>query len=53
MPLTTSGKKILKSMTKTYKSEKKAKEVFYSMIADKAKGTSKWHGDTKKVTKKK
>ena len=30
MPLTKKGKKILKKMRKTYKSEKKAKEVFYA-----------------------
>lgn len=31
MPLTKKGKKILKSMTKTYGAEK-AKQIFYAMI---------------------
>jgi hypothetical protein len=32
MPLTSKGKKVLKAMTTTYGSKKKAEEVFYSMI---------------------
>lgn len=32
MPLTDKGRKVLKSMRKTYKSDKKAKQVFYAMI---------------------
>lgn len=39
MPLTKKGKKILKSMKKTYHSKKKAEEVFYaSANAGKIKG---------------
>lgn len=38
MPLTVKGKKILKAMKKTYKSNKKAKRVFY---ASQRKGTIK------------
>ena len=39
MPLTKKGTKILKSMKKTYGSEKKAKNVFYASInAGKIKG---------------
>ena len=34
MPLTAKGKKILKRMGKTYKTPGKAKQVFYSMIAE-------------------
>lgn len=30
MPLTKKGKKIMRSMRKTYKSKKKAKQVFYA-----------------------
>lgn len=44
MPLTKSGKKVLKSMKKTYGSEKKGKEVFYASINKKKKGSKKWHG---------
>jgi len=48
-PLTKSGKKVLKSMKDTYKSEDKAEEVFYSSINAKKPGSSKWHlGDKKK-----
>ena len=32
MPLTAKGKRTLESMRKTYGSEEKAKQVFYSMI---------------------
>jgi hypothetical protein len=42
MPLNPKGKKIMGSMRKTYKSEKKAKEVFYaSKNAGKIKGVEK------------
>lgn len=47
MPLTKSGRKVMRSMDKEY-GEKKAKEVFYSMINAKKKGTSKWHKTKKK-----
>jgi len=36
MPLTDKGKKIMRAMKKTYKSKKKAKQVFY---ASENKGT--------------
>lgn len=32
MPLTSKGKKIMKSMEKTYGSKKKAEEVFYASV---------------------
>jgi len=32
MPLTPKGRKIMKNMKKTYKTDKKVKQVFYSMI---------------------
>lgn len=35
MPLTAKGKKILAKMRETYGSAEKAKQVFYSMIAEK------------------
>ncbi len=34
-PLTPKGAKILKAMRKTYKSDKKAKQVFFSMVNEK------------------
>lgn len=42
MPMTKSGKKVMKSMAKTY-GKKKAKSVFYATINSKKKGTKKWH----------
>ena len=51
MPITSSGKKVMKSMAKSY-GDKKAKEVFYASINKKKKGTAKWHGKkAKKDTK--
>lgn len=44
MPLTKSGKKVLKSMESEYGSKKKGKEVFYASINKKKKGSMKWHG---------
>ena len=42
MPLSVKGKKILKAMKKTYKSKRKAEEVFYaSANAKKIKGVHK------------
>lgn len=42
MPLTKKGKKIKKAMKKTYKTKKKADQVFYaSQNAGKIKGTHK------------
>jgi hypothetical protein len=50
MPLTAKGKKVMKSMKKTY-GEKKAKQVFYAMQNEgKLKGVE---GKSKKKTKKK
>lgn len=34
MPLTSKGRKILKNMKKTYKTDKKSKQVFYASIAE-------------------
>lgn len=42
MPLTKSGAKVLKSMSKQY-GKKKAKQVFYASINAKKKGSSQWH----------
>lgn len=42
MPLTKSGKKVMRNMKKEYGS-KKGEEVFYASINKKKKGTSKWH----------
>ena len=47
MPLTKEGKKVLRSMKKQYGAEK-GKEVFYASINKGKKGSSKWHGKTKK-----
>ena len=42
MPLTSKGRKVMTSMTKTYGSKKKAKQVFYaSKNAGKLKGVDK------------
>lgn len=46
MPLTKSGKKVLRSMRKTY-GAKKGKQVFYASMAKKKAGSSKWHGKKK------
>lgn len=50
MPLTPKGAKILRNMRKTYKSEDKAKQVFYSTINE---GKIKGAEGTKKIKKKK
>ena len=47
MPLTPSGKRILSKMKKSY-GDKKGKEVFHAMIAEKKPGTTKWHKRKKK-----
>jgi len=47
MPLTSSGKDVLASMKKQY-GDKKGKSVFYASINKKKKGSSKWHGKSKK-----
>lgn len=50
MPLTPKGKKVMKSMIRTYGSKEKAKQIFYSMINEgKLKGVE---GKTKKKAKK-
>ena len=43
MPYTDTGKKVLRSMKKTYKTKKKVKQVFHAMINKGAKGTEEWH----------
>ncbi len=43
MPLTKSGKKVMKSMKGQY-GAKKGKEVFYASINAKKGGSEKWHG---------
>ena len=47
MPLTKSGKKVLRSMEKSY-GEGKGKEIFYASINANKKGSSKWHGKSKR-----
>ena len=47
MPLTKSGKKVMKNMKKEY-GAKKAKSVFYASINKKKKGSTKWHAKKKK-----
>ena len=42
MPLTKSGKKVMRSMDKTY-GKKKGEKVFYASINAKKKGSSGWH----------
>ena len=42
MPLTKSGKKVMRSMTKQY-GKKKGKSVFYASINKKKRGSKKWH----------
>lgn len=46
MPLTKSGKKVLRNMRKEY-GAKKGKSVFYASINKKKKGSKKWHGKKK------
>jgi hypothetical protein len=50
MPLTKSGKKVLRRMQKEYGKEK-GREVFYASINKHKKGSEKWH--RKKKHKKK
>lgn len=42
MPLTASGKEVLRKMRRRY-GFKKGTEVFYASINDKKPGSSKWH----------
>jgi hypothetical protein len=42
MPLTKSGKKVMKSMNKQY-GKKKGKQVFYASINKGKKGSMDWH----------
>lgn len=46
MPLTKSGKKVMRNMRKRY-GAKKAEEVFYASINKKVAGSDKWHGKRK------
>jgi len=43
MPITTSGAKVKRSMSKQY-GEKKGEQVFYASINKGTPGSSKWHG---------
>jgi len=43
MPITKSGKKVLRKMEQQY-DEEKAKEVFFGSIVKGKKGSEKWHG---------
>jgi hypothetical protein len=43
MPITKSGKKVLRNMEKQYGKEK-AKKVFFGSIVKGKKGSEKWHG---------
>jgi hypothetical protein len=43
MPLTKSGKKVIKNLEKEY-GKKKGDSVFYAMINGKRKGSQKWEG---------
>ena len=47
MPLTKTGKSVLKQMVKQYGKEK-GKSVFYASINAKKEGSNKWHKATKK-----
>lgn len=51
MPLTSKGRKILKNMKKTYKTDKKSKQVFYASINE-GKITGAEAGKKKKKAKK-
>jgi hypothetical protein len=42
MPLTKTGRKVMRSMTKTY-GRKKGKQVFYASINARKAGSRKWH----------
>ncbi len=42
MPLTSSGKKVMKNMSKEY-GNKKAKQVFYASINKNKPGSEQWH----------
>lgn len=53
MPYTKEGKEIMGKMKKTYKSKKKAKQVFHAMINDDAPGSEQWHSPLMRYTKKK
>lgn len=46
MPITPSGKKVLTKLKKQY-GAKKGEEIFYAMISEKKKGSSKWHAKKK------
>lgn len=46
MPLTKSGKKVMRNMARQY-GKKKAKSVFYASINKGKKGSSGWHAKAK------
>ena len=48
MPLTKSGKKVLKNMKKEY-GDKKGEEVFYASINKGKTGSEEWHRKLKKA----
>ena len=52
MPLTPTGKKVLRKMRKTY-GAKKAKKVLHASINKKKPGTKKWHKKKRGNPKKK
>ena len=51
MPLTSSGRKVLSSMTKQYGGEK-GKEVFYASINKGKEGSGKWHAKRSAIKRK-
>lgn len=52
MPLTKTGKGILRNMIKSYGSKEKGEQVFYASINAKVPGSSEWHEVKKKRGKK-
>ena len=46
MPLTKSGKKVMRNMKKEY-GDKKGESVFYASVNKGKKGSSKWEGHSK------
>jgi len=52
MPLTASGKRVLRKLQKFYGKEK-GERIFYAMINAGVKGSEKWHIKRKKTKKRK
>ena len=50
MPLTKSGRKVLRKLQKTY-GKKEGKSIFYALINKGVKGSSKWHRKRKRKRK--